>query len=75
MNDEKKKVAVGWTYIMQKRLCRRKKEDDIKKVHEMKVKGKRNPGCPKHRWHDTIRKDIQSCSLKEKDTPESHPLL
>jgi len=34
---KKKKPAVIWIYI-----CRREKEDDIRKVHEMKVTGKRN---------------------------------
>jgi len=51
-----------------------RKKDDIKRVHEMKVKGKRNPGHPKHRWHDTIRKNIQSCSLKEEEARDSYPL-
>jgi len=30
-------------------ICRREKEDDIRKVHEMKVAGRGNRGCPKHR--------------------------
>jgi len=33
----------------------------------MKVAGKRNRGRPKQRWHDTIRKNLQSCSLNEED--------
>jgi len=36
----------------------------------MKVTGKRNPGCPEHRWHNTIRKDLQSCSLNEENTQD-----
>jgi len=31
-------------------ICRREKEDDIRRVHELKVAGKRNRGRPKHRW-------------------------
>jgi len=48
-------------------ICRREKEDDIRRVHELKVAGKRNRGRPKHRWHNTIRKDLKSCSLNEED--------
>jgi len=47
-------------------ICKREKED-IRRVHEIKVVGKRNWGRPKHRWHDTTRKDLQSCSLNEED--------
>jgi len=39
-------------------------------VHELKVAGKRNRGRPKHRWHDTIGKDLQSCSLNEEDAQD-----
>jgi len=46
-------------------ICRREKEDGIRRVRTMKVTGKRNPGCPKYRWQDTIIKDLQSCSLNE----------
>jgi len=30
-------------------MCRREKENDIRRVHEMKVAEKRNRGRPKHR--------------------------
>jgi len=39
----------------------------IRRVRTMKVTGKRNPGCPKYRWQDTIIKDLQSCSLNEEN--------
>jgi len=51
-------------------ICKREKEDDIRGVHELKCAGKRNRGCPKHRWHDTIRKDLQFCSLNKEDVQD-----
>jgi len=36
----------------------------------MKVKQKENQGCPKHRLQDTIKKDLQSCSLNEEDAQD-----
>jgi len=51
-------------------ICRRDKEDDIRKVHEMKVAGKGNRGCPKHRWHDNIRKSLQSFFLNKEDAQD-----
>jgi len=51
-------------------ICRREKEDDIRRVHELKVAGERNQGCPKQRWHDTIRKDLQSSSLNGEDAQD-----
>ena len=51
-------------------VCRREEDDDIRRVHEMQVEGRRNRGCPKHRWKDKIRKDLQSCSLSEEDAQD-----
>ena len=51
-------------------VCRREEDDDIRRVHEMRVEGKRNQGRPKHRWKDTIKKDLQSCSLSEDDAQD-----
>ena len=51
-------------------VCRREEDDDIRRVHEMRVEGKRNRGRPKHRWKDTIKKDLQSCSLSEEDAQD-----
>jgi len=52
-------------------ICRRKKEDSIRRLHELKIAEKRNRGRPKHQWHDTIRKDLQSCSLNKEDAQDS----
>jgi len=43
---------------------------DIRKVLELKVAGKKKRGCPKHRWHDTMRKYLQSCSLNAEDAQD-----
>jgi len=45
----------------------KREKNDIKRVQEMKVRGKRNRGRRKYRWQDTIRKDLQSCTLNEQD--------
>jgi len=51
-------------------LCKREKEDDIRRVHEMRVRGKRDRGHPKHGWQNAIRKNFQSCSVNEEDAPD-----
>jgi len=38
-------------------ICR-KEQKYIRRVHEMKVAGRRNQGRPKHRWHDAIKKHL-----------------
>jgi len=43
--------------------CRRDKGDDIKRLHVMKVR-KKNPGHPKHRWQEKIRKEYHVPSTK-----------
>lgn len=32
--------------------------------------GKRKRSCPKHRWKDTIKKDLQSCTMTEEDAQD-----
>lgn len=39
-------------------ISRREKEYDIKRVHMMRVKRKRNRGHPKHKWQEIMRKNI-----------------
>lgn len=51
-------------------VCRREREEDIRKVYELRVEGRRSRGRPKHRWKDTIKKDLQSCSLNEEDAQD-----
>ena len=48
-------------------VYRREKKDDIKRVYEMQVEGKRRRGRPKHRWADTIKKDLRSSGHAEED--------
>ena len=51
-------------------VCRRKESDDIKKVTNVKVNGKRGRGRPKHRWKDTIKADMKMWKLETKDTDD-----
>ena len=51
---------------MQKR--EKERDENIRRVHEIRVKGKRNRRHPKHRWKNTIRKDLQS--LSDEDVQE-----
>ena len=48
---------------MQKR--EKERDENIRRVHEIRVKGKRNRRHPKHRWKNTIRKDLQSLSKED----------
>ena len=49
-------------------VCRRKREDDIRRMYELKMKGKRKTGRPKQRWKETIEKDLKWCDLNKVDT-------
>ena len=40
-------------------MCRREEDDDIRRVHEMRVEGRRSRGRPKYRWKDTISNPVQ----------------
>jgi hypothetical protein len=53
-------------------VCRRKQEEDIKKVFELKVAGKRSRGRPKHRYQDTINKDLLVYNMKKEDAQDRH---
>ena len=48
-------------------VCRREEDVDIRRAYDMKIQGRRKRGRPKHRWSDTIRKDLHSCGLREED--------
>ena len=51
-------------------VCRRGEKDDIKRVCNIKVDGRRERGRPKHRWRDTINADMKMWELEEKDTDD-----
>ena len=51
-------------------VCRRNDDEDVKKVVDVNVGGKRKRGRPKHRWKDTISDDLKRCGLKEADTDD-----
>ncbi|XP_046848167.1 uncharacterized protein LOC124441744 [Xenia sp. Carnegie-2017] len=51
-------------------VCRREEDVDIRRVYEMQMEGRRKRGRPKHRWKDTIRRDMQLCGVKEEDTQD-----
>ena len=48
-------------------VCRREEDVDIRRAYDMKIQGRRKRGRPKHRWSDTIKKDLHSCDLREED--------
>ena len=54
-------------------FCRREKEDDIQKMYESKMEGKRKRGRPKQRWKITIEKDLKWCGLKQVEKPNIKP--
>lgn len=47
-------------------VCRCEREYDIRRVSEMRVEGGQRRGRPKHKWKDTIWKDLQYCVVSEK---------
>ncbi len=49
-------------------MCRRDEDEDIRRVMEMGVSGKRRRGRPKQRWSDTIQMDMRSWDLEKGDT-------
>jgi hypothetical protein len=51
-------------------VCRRKDEEDIKRVNNIGVDGKRGRGRPRHRWKDTIRQDMSMWNLDTSDTDD-----
>jgi hypothetical protein len=51
-------------------VCRRDKEEDIRMVAEMRIRGKRKRGRPKRRWLDTIKDDMQRWGLSKEDTDD-----
>ena len=51
-------------------VCRRGKEDDSRKMYELKIEGKRKRRKPKQRWKDTIEKDLKWCGLNQVGTED-----
>jgi len=51
-------------------VCRRKEEDDIKRVTNLRVEGGRGRGRPKHRWKDTVNADMKLWSLETEDAED-----
>ena len=51
-------------------VCRRDEDEDIRRVMEMKVTGRRKRGRPKQRWTDTIRTDMRCWDLEKADTQD-----
>jgi hypothetical protein len=51
-------------------VCRREGKEDIKRVSNIRVEGKRRRGRPKHRWKDTINADMKMWQLKTSDTDD-----
>ena len=50
--------------------CRRNEEDDVKKVTNVRVDGRRGRRRPKHRWKDTVNAELKLWSLETEDTEE-----
>jgi len=51
-------------------VCRREEDSDVRRTSEMTIAARRKRGKPKHRWLDTIRKDmnfIKECGLCKED--------
>ena len=78
-NEDIRKEAnvIDITTLMRRRrlewfghVYRRKENEDIKRVYNLKVRGKRKRGRPKHRWKDTIKKDMSLCNLQEGDADD-----
>lgn len=51
-------------------VCRRARDEDIRRVYEMRVEGSRGRGRPKQRWCDTINADLRWLDLDRDDTSD-----
>ena len=78
-NEEIRKQAgvEAISVVMRKRrlqwyghVCRREEREDIKRVCNIRVGGKRGKGRPKHRWRDTIKADMKMWNMGEEDTDD-----
>ena len=48
-------------------VSRRERDEDIRRVYEMRLEGSRGRGRPKQRWNDTINADLRWLDLDRSD--------
>ena len=51
-------------------VSRRERDEDIRRVYEMRVEGSRGRGRPKQRWSDTINADLRWLDLDRSDASD-----
>ena len=51
-------------------VYRREEDEDIRKVADLKVDGRRKRGRPKQRWRDTIQSDLKKYGLNRSDVDD-----